>query len=105
MAQCGSMGVWVVPSKKYSPSTTTSAPAMRSSTSPKLSRTLLVMLPFRPSRRGSWMKGRSSLPSAASASAGSRQAGSSSYSTRISASARIAVSSSTAATAATPSPM
>ena len=104
MAQWGSMGAWVVPSKKYSPSTTTSASAMRSSTSPKLSRTCLVTLPLRPARRGSWMKGRSSPPSAASASHGSRKAGSTSYSTRMRASARMAVSSSTAATAATPSP-
>ena len=72
------------------------------STSPNASFTVLVMFPFHPGLRGSWMYG---PESAAMASWGSRYAGSSSYVTSMRSSAAIAVSSSTAATAATPSPM
>jgi hypothetical protein len=101
IAQCGSIGVWVVPSKKYSPSTTTSARPSPVSTSPNSSFTILEMLPLCPSFFGSWIW--TSVRRAASS--GSRIASSTSYSTWIRRIASLAVSSSTAATAATASPM
>ena len=101
MAQCGSMGVCVVPSKKYSPSTTTSLAASPASTSPNSSFTILEMFPLWPA----FLASCTCTSVRRAASCGSNTASSTSYSTRISSRARFAVSSSTAPTAATASPM